>query len=336
MRVLMTCVAVAAFTSPANAQTLAYRAQLTTEATATRVNTASPLVTPGGALWTTGGVFVAAASGSWENGDRVKLAGRTVLAGTDRGDVAWRASEGYVRVSTTPWMDVEAGKRLVRWGVGYGFSPAGVLDPPRIATDPTDRLGLNEGRGMAGVNLFRGSATLSVVAASSGMLATRARTVLHGGVDLAAIGMIGRHGRSSLGGTFTHVVGDRLEWHGEAIVQNEPALPRAVSAAAGLQYTFAAGVNVVLEYHRNPRGPGGSDFVFLRASRAAGSAVSPELILLAGLDDGTRILVPGLTWSPASRLELHARATQLLGGPRSIVRMAPMSRSITLGATLRF
>src|ERR1019366_4263172 len=36
--------------------------------------------------------------------------------------------------------DVMAGRKMVRWGTGYAFTAAGVLDPPRVATDPADRL----------------------------------------------------------------------------------------------------------------------------------------------------------------------------------------------------
>jgi hypothetical protein len=170
----------------AQAQSAAtYRVQVTTEATGNRDNPASPLVRPDGNAWTVRGLFVALGSGAWEGG-RLKMAAGAALTATG-GELALRTREAYARVSATSWMDVEAGKRLVRWGVGYGFSPAGVLDPPRIATDPTDRLGLNEGRPMARVDVFRGDSSLTVAAASSSRLvAARLRTVLPGGVEVAA------------------------------------------------------------------------------------------------------------------------------------------------------
>src|SRR6185436_10938977 len=114
----------------------------------------SPLVPAGSDSWTRGALLVVTGAGSWDYGGRVKLAGGLAMAGASGGDVWARTREGYARLSATDWMDVEAGKRIVRWGVGYGFSPAGVLDPPRIPTDPTDRLGVNEGRPMARVDLF--------------------------------------------------------------------------------------------------------------------------------------------------------------------------------------
>lgn len=352
---LAICLILTAARPAAGQSAVTYRGQVTAEATATRVNSSSPLVPAGSDAWTSGSVFVATGAGSWERGSRLRLAGGLALTGSSGGDVTARTREAYARVSVTDWMDVEAGQRLLRWGVGYGFSPAGVLDPPRVATDPTDRLGVNAGIRMARVDLFRGESSFTAAATSSRMVAARLRTVTSGGVELALIASAAPGAGPSWGGTITHVVGQQLEWHAEVIEQDAKA-SRAISAVAGVQYTFLAGVNVVLEYHRNGRGlddaewdatrrgsrapgsmPGRQQFLFLRAARSgANAAVAPEMILIAGLDDGSRTLVPGVTWTPGSRLQIHARATRLLGGRRSIAGLAPWSTSFTLGATLRF
>ncbi len=332
-----------------------YRAEVTAEATATRVNSSSPLVPAGTRDWIRSPLFVATGSGSWEPGPRLKLAGGLALTGSSGGPVTARTREAYARVSATDWMDLEAGKRLLRWGVGYGFSPAGVLDPKRVATDPTDRLGINEGVPMARLDLFRRESSLTVAATSARVVAARLRTVLSGGIEVAVIASAAPRAGPSWGGTITHVVGQRLEWHAEAIEQDAKT-SRAISAVAGVQYTFLSGVNVVLEYHRNGRGldsaewdaslrgarapgsmPGRRQFLFVRAARSgANAALAPDVIVIAGLDDGSRTLVPGVTWTPAGRVQLHARATRLLGGRRSIAGVAPWSTSLTLGATLRF
>jgi hypothetical protein len=67
-------------------------------------------------------------------------------------------------------LDLTAGKRLLRWGTGYAFTATGVLDPPRVATDPTDRLSLNEGRELIQADWIRGGHDFSVVWASAGLL----------------------------------------------------------------------------------------------------------------------------------------------------------------------
>ena len=314
-----------------------YRAQVTTEATVSQTNGASPLVPAGSDGWTSGGLFVVTGAGSWDYGGRLKLAGGLALSGASGGEVHARAREGYARLSATDWMDLEGGKRLIRWGVGYGFSPAGVLDPPRIATDPTDRLGVNEGRPMARVDLFRRNSSVTLAASSDRLVAARVRTVASGGLEIALIASAAPGAGPSWGGTLTHVVGQRLEWHAE-VLEQDAKNGRAVSAVAGAQYTFQGGMNVVLEYHRNGRGlDGRHESLFVRAARSgAETTLAPELILIAGLNDGSRTVVPGVTWTPAARLQVSARGTRLFGGRRSIARVAPWSTALTLGATLRF
>jgi len=68
------------------------------------------------------------------------LAGVVDTQGDTHGQV--RVRETYVGF-TAGDVDLAVGKRILRWGVGYAFTATGVLDPPRVATDPTDRLSLN-------------------------------------------------------------------------------------------------------------------------------------------------------------------------------------------------
>ena len=194
----------------------------------------------------------------------------------------------------TDWMDVEAGKRLVRWGVGYGFSPAGVLDPPRIATDPTDRLGVNEGRMMARVDLFHHDSSLTVAAAANRPARGASADRAPGGLEVALIASAAPGAGPSWGGTVTHVVGRQLEWHAE-VIAHDAKDRRAMSAVAGVQYTFQAGVNVVLDYHRDGLGlDGRQESLFVRAAGSgAETRLAPEIILIAGLNDGSRTVVPG-------------------------------------------
>lgn len=357
MRTIIGAALCALAVAPPHAQaqaTLTYRAQAIVETTTRHVNSDSPMAPRSAGDWTDGQLFLATGSGSWERG-LLKLAGGAALSGSSGRGVTARAREGYARLSMTDWLDVEGGKRLLRWGVGYGFAPAGVLDPPRDATDPTDRLGINEGRRLLRADVFHGASTLTVAAASSRTVAARARTVLPGGVEVALIASAASGTRPSWGGTITHVIGQQLEWHAE-VVEQQAKDSRAISAVAGVQYTFRAGVNVVLEYHRNGRGlddaewaallrgdrapgstPGRRQFVFMRAARSvANAALAPELIAIAGLDDGSLTLVPGLTWMPADRMQIHTRATRLVGGRRSIAGLAPWTTSLAIGATMRF
>lgn len=72
-----------------------------------------------------------------------------------------RVKETYAGFSAGDF-DFTLGRRIVRWGTGYAFTAAGVLDPPRIPTNPTDRLNLNEGRDMVKADYVHGPHALSV------------------------------------------------------------------------------------------------------------------------------------------------------------------------------
>ena len=63
--------------------------------------------------------------------------------------------ETYAGISAGDF-DFTAGRKMVRWGTGYAFTAAGVLDPPRDPTNPTDRLNVNEGRDMVKADWVHG------------------------------------------------------------------------------------------------------------------------------------------------------------------------------------
>src|ERR1019366_8531959 len=119
-----------------------YRVRVGNETTAARANTSSPFLGPStGSLWDGSNQIVATGDGTWTLSDRLHTGAGIAAVGASGSDAAVRVRQAYARVSATSWLDVEAGKRLVRWGTGYAFTPTGLLDPPRTATDPQDRLG---------------------------------------------------------------------------------------------------------------------------------------------------------------------------------------------------
>ena len=110
---------------------------------------------------------------SYRYGDRwyftTNLVGEVNVNGDTHGKLA--VQESYVGV-TAVGLDFTAGKRILKWSVGYAFAPAGILDPPRNPTDPTDRLGLNQGREMVTADWIKGSQSLTVAYATGGLLDT--------------------------------------------------------------------------------------------------------------------------------------------------------------------
>jgi hypothetical protein len=191
--------------------------------------------------------------------DRWKFS--TSVAGVEttyRDNVArLRVKEAFGGLSAGDW-DFMAGRKMLRWGVGYAFTSAGVLDPPRIATDPGDRLNLNEGRDMVKADWVKGQHALSVAwfaarLARKGMMVrdtTAIRyNVLARGFDTSVIAGNDRGGDSFGALTFTRVVGQAWEVHGEATWREREAL------LLGAKYTTASGVTFIGEFYSPPNIP---------------------------------------------------------------------------------
>ena len=259
-----------------------YRVRVGDEITATRANVQSPFLGPtAGSLWDGRNQVVASADGAWTHGDRLQTGAGVAVVGATGSDAAVHVRQAYARVSATSWLDVEAGKRIIRWGTGYAFTPTGVLDPPRSATDPQDRLSVNEGMALVQATAFRGDTALTIAAAapnglvlrqaqderadrSERLVAAKLRTAIRG-FEFALVGSAADGRRLSAGANFTLVVDDRLEWHGEFLIHDRTSPwmirvapdaigARATSALIGLQYTSASGVNIVLEGYRDGNG----------------------------------------------------------------------------------
>ena len=85
-----------------------------------------------------------------------------------------RVKETYGGLSAGDF-DFMAGRRIVRWGTGYAFTPAGVLDPPRDPTNPTDRLNLYEGRDMVKADFVHGPHAFSLAWSSAALAPAAAK-----------------------------------------------------------------------------------------------------------------------------------------------------------------
>ena len=166
----------------------------------------------------------------------------------------FRVKEAYGGLSAGDF-DFMVGRRIVRWGTGYAFSPAGVLDPPRDPTNPTDRLNLNQGRDMVKADYVRGPHALSLVW-SSAVLAP-AKTNLHDttafrynilvrGFDTSLIAGDDRGGDAFGGLTFTRVFGQAWELHGEAAWREQGAV------VIGGKYTTPIGISFIGEFYTPP------------------------------------------------------------------------------------
>jgi len=167
-----------------------------------------------------------------------------------------RVREAYADLSVSNF-DFTEGRRMVRWGTGYAFTAAGVLDPPRIATDPTDRLNVNQGRDMTKADWIHGQSAVSLAWSTAEFapkgsnlrdtLAFRYNFLVRG-FDTSLIAGNDRGGDSFGALTFTRVIGQALEMHGEA------AWREHLAVLLGAKYT-AANIDFIGEFYAPPNIP---------------------------------------------------------------------------------
>jgi hypothetical protein len=165
-----------------------------------------------------------------------------------------RVKETYAGLSAGDF-DFTAGRKMVRWGTGYAFTAAGALDPPRDPTNPTDRLNVNQGRDMIKVDYVHGPhaltfawSTAALAPASSTLRDTTAfrYNVLVRGFDTSLIAGSDRGGDSFGALTFTRVLGQAWEVHGEAVWREQAAV------LIGAKCTLHSGVTFIGEFYTPP------------------------------------------------------------------------------------
>ena len=165
-----------------------------------------------------------------------------------------RVKETYAGLSAGDF-DFMVGRRIVRWGTGYAFTAAGVLDPPRIPTNPTDRLNINEGRDMVKADYVHGPHAFTLAWSSAALApaqstlhdttAFRYNVLVHG-FDTALIAGDDRGGDAFGALAFTRVLGQAWELHGEAVWREHEAI------LLGGKYTTKSGITFIGEFYTPP------------------------------------------------------------------------------------
>jgi hypothetical protein len=165
--------------------------------------------------------------------------------------------EAYVGLSAGDF-DFMLGRRIVRWGTGYAFTAAGVLDPPRVPTNPTDRLNLNEGRDMVKADWVHGPHAFTLAWATAALAGSQVNlhdttafryNVLVHGFDTALIAGDDRGGDAFGAVTFTRVFGQAWELHGEGAWREQGAV------LLGAKYTTTSGIDFIGEFYTPPNIP---------------------------------------------------------------------------------
>jgi len=142
-----------------------------------------------------------------------------------------------------------SGRAVEYWFANWPY------DPPRMPTNPTDRLNLNVGRDMVKADFVHGPhafslAWSSAVLAPAGsnlhdITAFRYNVLVHG-FDTSLIAADERGGDTVGGLTFTRVFGQAWELHGEGAWREQGA------ALLGGKYTTKWGVSFIGEFYSPP------------------------------------------------------------------------------------
>lgn len=162
--------------------------------------------------------------------------------------------ETYAAISAGDF-DFTAGRKMLRWGAGYAFTAAGVLDPPRNPTDPSDRLNVNQGRDMVKADWVRGQHAVTIAWSTAALApagtnlhdttAIRYNVLVHG-FDTSLIAGDDRGGDAFGGFIFTRVLGQAWELHGEGVWREQAA------ALLGAKCTLHSGVTLMGEFYTPP------------------------------------------------------------------------------------
>jgi hypothetical protein len=261
-----------------------------------------------------------------------------------------RVKETYGGLSAGDF-DFLIGRKMVRWGTGYAFTAAGVLDPPRVATDPTDRLNLNEGGDMVKADWVRGPHALTLAWSTAALArkgtnlrdttAFRYNVLMHG-FDTSLIAGNDRGGDSFGAFTFTRVVGQAWEMHGEAAWREHAAI------LIGAKYTMSSGVTFIGEFYTPPnnayyRGTtlspdaGRQHYSFV----SAGKTRLRELpgwkewnvsgAMVANLDDRSYTSVFDVSRWFGNHISSYVHADVPVGSKRSEYGAAPYSAATSMG-----
>jgi hypothetical protein len=306
----------------------------------------------------TGNLLLLQPSFSYRDGDRWRFSTSLAALAETNGDthVQGRVRETYLALSAGDF-DFLAGKRLLRWGTGYAFTATGILDPPRIATDPTDRLNLNQGREMVQADWIHGGNDITVAWASAGLLdshrpgmrettAVRCNRLIDG-FDTAVIVAHDRGGPSFAGGNFTRVFGEAVEVHGEFAWREGAAL------LAGGKYTTRSGVQLMAEFYTPPdtayyrpagmpAGLGRQHYGFARAAksrvreRPGWKQWDVAAAIVANLDDRSSVAVFDAGRRIGNNFYAYTHAQAPRGKQwRSQYGMIPYAALVSIGLTVQ-
>jgi hypothetical protein len=295
----------------------------------------------------------------------VHYSGGTVEGSGLRTDIEYRAQSGGFNLQTTlrrevaddqpdasrgvvnqlyydgqwsPGFAWTVGRKVMAWGVGFGFKPLDVVQrEDRRAANPPALVGVN----VIAVEHFTADSAWTLAWSHPGANGDAdPGLALHGyrlvdGDDLHAVLRLSPRRRLEAGAGVTRVIGEEWSWHGAVLYQQRGATAGTAAdglkAVAGAQWTGAAGFGILAEAWHDPEAPSvgrtPANNLLLRMTYDDRDGLAPYAELLVTPSDGGRVLTVGATWQGnRQRLALGARATG--GRAGAAYAEAPIRRTI--------
>ena len=224
----------------------------------------------------------------------------------------------------SPGLAWTAGRKVLPWGVGFGFKPLDVVQrEDRRAANPPPLVGVN----VIAVEHFTADSawTLAWSHPGAGSEADPG-LALHGyrlidGDDLHTVLRLSPQRRLEAGAGMTRVIGDAWSLHGAVLYQQRggtlAAADDAVKAVAGVQWTGDSGLGVLAEAWHDPEAPllrhAPANNLLLRVSWDDRDGFKPYADLQLTPVDRGHVLTLGAAWE-GDRQRLSG-GWRILGGP---------------------
>ena len=219
------------------------------------------------------------------------LAGESLTASFDGDELSTVINQLYYRSSSEPFSFV-LGRKKVRWGVGYSYSPTDLVTQLKNPEDPDDRLSRVEGADLLQVSYLNGSSQIDLVYfpevdwnfddsfIGKNRVGMRWYQFIDP-FDLSFVGMIDDDGEWAAGLNTSVAVGNALELHAEYLYSSDnnrsypdtevnpeqfiyPYFPSSGDGVhdvvVGGQYTFDNDLNLTFEYLYRSSGYSDSGF----------------------------------------------------------------------------
>jgi hypothetical protein len=179
--------------------------------------------------------------------------------------------------SKSPNIAITAGRKKVKWGVGYGFSPTNIVSPSTLANDPDDRLRKIRGSDLLQISLSQEANQFDMcylpdTGHNRDFIRSQAVAMRYyffsSPFDTSIVARIEQKGPGSYGANESIVIGDDLELHAEALFQTlqntlrpsadhttfEQRTTTGYTLLLGGQWSPVKQTNLVLEYYRVSNG----------------------------------------------------------------------------------